>query len=107
MAVYVMACDSSFCACPAWTPTRALGAPPLLSASKGTPQAERIAGWSFELDILPLSESAHQAVDMLFYMGNCCIHDLLARTGAEMRGCGDVTIVWDLTIPLLAWYAAL
>ena len=43
---------------------------------------------------------------MLFYMGNCCIHDLLARTVAEMSGCRDVTIVCDLAIPLVAWFAA-
>ena len=71
MAVYMMACGSSFCTHLAWTPTRALGAPPVPSASEGTPQAARITGWSFELDTLPLSESAFQAVDMLFYKGNC------------------------------------
>ena len=107
MAVYVMACGSSFCAHLAWKPTRALGAPPLPSAFEGTPQAAGIARWSFELDTLPLSESAFQAVDMLFYMGNCCIHDLLARTVAEMRGCRDVTIVCDLAILLVACFAAL
>ena len=102
MAVYVIACGSSFCAHRAWTPTRALGAPPLPSASEGTPQAARIAGWSFELDTLPFSESAFQAVDMLCYKGNCCIHDLLARTVAEMLACRDVTNVCDLAIPLVA-----
>ena len=59
------------------------------------------------MDTMPLSESVFQAVDMLFYMGNWCIHDLLARTIAEMRGCRDVTIVCDLVIPLVAWFAAL
>ena len=107
MAVYVMAGGSSFCSHLAWTPTRALAAPPLLSASEGTPQAARIARWSFELDTLPLSECPCQAVDMLFYMGNCCIHDLLSHPVAEMPGCWDVTIICDLGIPLVAWFAAL
>ena len=107
MAVYVMASGSSFCAHLAWTPTRALGAPPLPSASEGTPQAARIAGWSFKLDILPLSESAFHVVDMLFYIGNCCIHNLLASTVAELRCCQDVTIICDLAIPLVAWFATL
>ena len=106
MAVYLMACGCSLCAHLAWTPTRAFGAPPLPSASEGIPQAARIAGWSIELDTLPLSDIAFQAVDMLVYMGDCCIHDLLACTVAEMRGCRDVTIVCDLAIPLVAWFAA-
>ena len=107
MAVYLMACGSSFCAHLAWTPASALSAPPLPSASNRTPLAARIAGWSFELDTMPLSESAFQAVGMFVYMGNCCIHDLLARTVAEMSGCRGVTIVCDLAIPLVAWFPAL
>ena len=59
------------------------------------------------MDTLPLSEGTFQAVDMLFYMGNCCIHDFIARKVAEMRGCRDLTIVCDLAIPLVAWFAAL
>ena len=43
----------------------------------------------------------------MFYMGNYGIHDLPARSVAEMHGCPDSTIVCDLAIPLVAWFAAL
>ena len=46
-------------------------------------------------------------MDMLFYLGNYCIHDLFARTICEMRGCPDITIFSDLAIPLVAWFVAL
>ena len=44
---------------------------------------------------------------MLFYLGNCCIHDLFARTICEMPGCLDMKSVSDLAIPLVAWFVAL
>ena len=62
--------------------------------------------YHFDADSLPGAESAFQTVDMLFYLGNCCIHDLFARTICEMRGCPDTTSVSDLAIPLVAWFVA-
>ena len=102
IALYLMASSSSFCHHLGWTPTRVLAALPPPIAPEGFPHAARIDGWSFGLDTLALAESAFQTVDMLFYLGNCCIHDLFARTICEMRGCPDITIVSDLAIPLVA-----
>ena len=84
-----------------------LAVPPFPIAPEGSTHAARIDGWSFELDTLALAESAFQTVDMLFYLGNCCIHDLFARTICEMHGCPDITIVSDLAIPLVVWFVAL
>ena len=53
-----------------------------------------------------MAESAYQTVDRMFYMSNCCINDLFAPTIAEMPGCPDITIVSDLTIPLVVWFVA-
>ena len=44
---------------------------------------------------------------MMFYIGNCSYFDLSARTVEEMRAYGDVTIVPDMAIPLVAWFAAI
>ena len=106
LARYLMASASSFCGHLGYTPVRVLGAPPLPSAVPGSNDASMISGWRLELDTLPLAESACQTVDMMFYMGNCCINDLFARTIAEMRGCPDITIVSDLAIPLVVWFVA-
>ena len=56
---------------------------------------------------MALAGSAFQTVDMLFYLGNCCIHDLFARTICEMHGCPYITIVSDLAIPLVVLFVAL
>ena len=107
IALYLMVSSSSLCHPLGWTPTRVLATPPLPISPEGSPHAARIDGWSLELDTLALAESAFQTVDMLFYLGNCCIHDLFAGTICEMYGCPDVTIVSDLEIPLVVWFVAL
>ena len=107
IALYLMVSCSSFWHHLGWTPTRVLRAPPLAIAPVGSPYASRIDGWCLELNTLALAESAFQAVDMLFYLGNGCIHDLCARTICEMVRCPDITIVSDLAIPLVAWFVAL
>ena len=53
-----------------------------------------------------MAKSAYQTIDMMFYMGNCCINDVFAPTIAEMWGSPDITIVSDLTIPLVVWFVA-
>ena len=107
IALYLMVLSSSFCHSLGWTPTRVLGAPPLPIAPEGSPHAVHIDGWCFELDTLALGESAFQTVDMLFYLGNCCIHVLFAHTICEIRGSLDIMIVSDLAIPLVTWFVAL
>ena len=74
-------------------------------AVDGTAHAERIGSWSLELDTLPLADSVYLTVEMMFYIGNCCYFDLAARTVKEMRACGDITILPDMAILLVAWFA--
>ena len=107
IALYLMVSSSSFCHHLGWTPTRVLATPPLTILPERSPHAARIHGSSLELATLALAESAFQIVDMLFHLGNCCIHDLFARTICEMYSCPDVTIVSDLEIPLVVRLVAL
>ena len=107
IALYLMVSSSSVCHHLVWTPTRVLGAPPLPIAPERSPHAARIDGYSFELYTLAWAESAFQTVDMLFYLSNCCIHNLFARTICKIHGCPDIKIVSDLAIPLVAWFVAL
>jgi len=46
-------------------------------------------------------------VEMMFYIRNCCYFDLSASTVAEMRACQDITIVANMAIPLVVWFAAM
>jgi len=100
LSLYLMASASSFCGHLGLTPARVVGAPPLPLAVDGTAHAERIGGWSLELDTLPLGDSVYLTVEMMFYICNCCYIDLSVRTVEDMRACRDITIVPDMAIPL-------
>jgi len=107
LSLYLMASASSFCGHLGFTPAPVVGPPPLSSAVDWTAHAERIGAWSLELDTLPLADSVYLTVKIMFYISNCCYFDLSVRTVEEMRACRDVTIVPNIAIPLVAWFAAM
>lgn len=108
IALYLRVSSASCCQHLGWTPTRVLGTPRLPIAPEGSSEAACVDGWSFTLDTLALAESAFQTVDILFYLGNCCIHNLFASTICEVCASGrpDSTLGSDFAIRLVAWFVA-
>ena len=107
LALSLMVSASSFCGHLGHTPARVVGGHPLPSAADGSAYAERIRGWSLGLDTLPLAHSVYLTVGMMFYIGNPSYFDLTARTVEEIKACRAVTIVPDMAIPLVVWFAAM
>jgi len=107
LSLYLMALASSFSGHLGFTPAHIVSAHPLPSAVDGTAHAERIGGWSLKLDTLPLADSVYLTVVIMFYIANCCYFNLCAHTVEEMRAGQDITIVPNMAIPLVAWFAAM
>jgi len=105
--LYLMTSASLFSGHLGHTPARVVGAPPLPSAVDGTAMVERIAGWSLKLDTIPLADRVYQTVEMMFYIGNSCYLNLSVHTVKEIRACRDISIVPNMAIPHVVWFAVM
>jgi len=54
-----------------------------------------------------MANKLYLMVEMMFYIGNCCYFDLSASTVKKMRACRDFTIVSNMAILLVVWFAAI